>query len=403
MNSFLSWVAYSRAEAEQMRRIAALGATSETIDEMGLGGIRDAFADHFFPGVTVAMTRLRYFFFVPWLYQELESRRCTSGREVAATLKKLELRLIEALDASGDSRGGVIGTESRETLRRFPSSIYWWPLQRWGISRFAKLDQASFHESFAELKVAARDVLRPDDRGVALLDRSAWDLRLPEPPAEFPRESTFALTAAEAAFLRGRINECCQGTLLDHIARGDAALVGKGPWEYGGLQQLPARLQSDLQLARQFSAVALCANALYLLMLSEAPAGFAGGERRASQARLLVDLAESEEGDVGSFDVDRLWAFLGDHAARLPNGTREFLATWCGRLREKGVERIAGDPVALRCIVAREAKVKPGRARLSSARVGSGSKAVSTAGRMDFRWRTVCNLIEDLRGPGREG
>lgn len=402
MASFLSWIAYSRAEAEQMRRLAALGSGQETLDELGLGGIRDAFADFFFPGVTVAMTRLRYFLFVPWQYQKLESRRCTSAEEVAATLKKLELRLIDALDASNDPHAGVIGTVSRETLRRFPSSIYWWSLQAWGLFRVPGLDQASFHERFAELKGAAHTVLRPDDRGIPLEDRSSWHLRLPGAPDEFPSEATFALTAAEAAFLRGRIRDCCQGTLLDHLAHEDAALLGSGPWHYGGLPGLPPELQSAMELARQFSGVALSANALYLLLLSEASGSSTAEEWRAKHAQLLADLAGEEGGDLGAFDVDRLWAFLDSRAAPQRKGTREFLVAWCGRLRDAGVDRIAKDRAAKQCIVAREAAVKPGRARLSGSRDRVGSKGEGRAARMDFRWPTVCNLIEDLRGPAEE-
>lgn len=38
---------------------------TDTRDELGLAPIRDGFADHFFPGTGVLMTRSRYFLFVP--------------------------------------------------------------------------------------------------------------------------------------------------------------------------------------------------------------------------------------------------------------------------------------------------------------------------------------------------
>jgi hypothetical protein len=39
-----------------------------TIDELGLGTIRDAFADMLFPGTSAPRTRPRYFLIVPWIY-----------------------------------------------------------------------------------------------------------------------------------------------------------------------------------------------------------------------------------------------------------------------------------------------------------------------------------------------
>ena len=53
-----------------------------------------------------------------------------------------------------------------------------------------------------------------------------WHPRLPEPPKEFPREASFALTPDEADFLRGRVEERCADTLLAWLVR---LLLGTGP------------------------------------------------------------------------------------------------------------------------------------------------------------------------------
>jgi hypothetical protein len=56
-----------------MNRILALFRERDTRDELGVGVIRDLLADEFFPGTSTIQTRLRYMFFVPWIYQQLEA------------------------------------------------------------------------------------------------------------------------------------------------------------------------------------------------------------------------------------------------------------------------------------------------------------------------------------------
>ncbi|UUT36597.1 DUF6361 family protein [Microbacterium elymi] len=38
-----------------------------TVDELGIGAVRDALSDILFPGTSVLHTRLRYVLFIPWL------------------------------------------------------------------------------------------------------------------------------------------------------------------------------------------------------------------------------------------------------------------------------------------------------------------------------------------------
>lgn len=48
-----------------------------TLDDMGVGTIRDVFSNQLFPGVTSVMTRMRYALFIPWTYKLLEARNST--------------------------------------------------------------------------------------------------------------------------------------------------------------------------------------------------------------------------------------------------------------------------------------------------------------------------------------
>lgn len=92
-----------------------------TIDDLGLGGIRDAFSDTLFPGTSTLHTRLRYLLFVPWLLQET-SHRDTVG-QMQSTFREYEYQLIDALKRAGGGEG-VFGRDACRALRSLPGEVY---------------------------------------------------------------------------------------------------------------------------------------------------------------------------------------------------------------------------------------------------------------------------------------
>lgn len=94
-----------------------------TRDELGIGVVRDAFADTFFPGTSTIQTRARYFLFIPWIYRSLE-RRGVGSAQIAVEARKREAALTQAIVGSEDSRG-VFGKQAGAGLKRLASSVYW--------------------------------------------------------------------------------------------------------------------------------------------------------------------------------------------------------------------------------------------------------------------------------------
>ena len=134
MPSRFGWVDFAEEDRERMLRVVVLFREQGTQDELGIGTIRDAFADCFFPGTSTIQTRARYFLFVPWIYRYLESNGVKSA-EVAVKARRAEVKLIYALLAAGEMRG-VIGQDAKDDLKRLPSSVYWFGLGSWGIRLF---------------------------------------------------------------------------------------------------------------------------------------------------------------------------------------------------------------------------------------------------------------------------
>ena len=142
--SAFTWLSYSESERRKALDVISLFRERDTRDELGIGVIRDAFADLLFPGTSTIQTRARYFLFVPWVYQRLENKRVRSA-EIAERARRDELALIEHL-AESDDPDGTIGIDARQTLKRLPSNVYWQGLERWGI-RVYPGSQDQYHRS----------------------------------------------------------------------------------------------------------------------------------------------------------------------------------------------------------------------------------------------------------------
>ena len=87
MSAFV-WLDYSERERRKMLDVVDLFREHDTRDELGIGSVRDAFADLFFPGTSTIMTRARYFLLVAWTYQRLEKSRISSGADSRARARK---------------------------------------------------------------------------------------------------------------------------------------------------------------------------------------------------------------------------------------------------------------------------------------------------------------------------
>ena len=65
MPSSLGWIDFSSEHRDRVKTVLDLLATPGVVDELGIGIIRDAFSDMFFPGITTIQTRAKYFIVIP--------------------------------------------------------------------------------------------------------------------------------------------------------------------------------------------------------------------------------------------------------------------------------------------------------------------------------------------------
>ncbi|MYI19623.1 MAG: hypothetical protein F4121_05920 [Acidimicrobiia bacterium] len=207
--SSLGWLDLDATASERVGTLLRSLEEPGTLDELGLGTVRDAFSGMLSPGTSTIQTRLRYFIFLPWIFARLERQRVAPA-DFARRLREDEARLIDCLRHLGPNNG-VIGYTAGRDLKRMPSEAYWGGLGSWGLRRL-KLSIAEYGQRAAAL--GRLQPARDDDRNATDRSVSMW-APIPSPPEDFLRgDITLELRRDEAQVLVDHIRRHHAGTLL---------------------------------------------------------------------------------------------------------------------------------------------------------------------------------------------
>lgn len=371
----------------------ALFHEQDTRDELGLGAVRDGFADLFFPGTSTIQTRARYFLFIPWVYLDLERKEVASAG-MTGRARAAEIRLIDVLATSEDA-DGTIGIDARASLKRLPSNIYWQGLGDWGIRLFQGSQeqyQRAADGFYTQRKRAQRtDDGEPADGAVA----RNWHAALPDPPADFPRTASFGLRRREAEYLQERLMTTGPRSLFAFLLdRGRPTGWVDFAWQHPQLGEFPAAIRDQLDHARRFSEIIHGSALLYNLMLAEA----AKNERREAEYR--EDLGEwservAQQADaLARWDMPRFWILAGQARGPIGPGTQDFVEGWIARTRS--APSIVGDREARRLIQDREARLKRSQARLTNPRALERWSGAAGTAQLNYRWGIAQRIIADI-------
>lgn len=391
--SSLTWLDFSDAERKRALQVVELLGRSETRDELGLGTIRDAFAEALFPGMSTVQRRARYFLFVPWTY--IAVAQASAGRtDALERARRGELQLIEALLACSDeeSNDGIIGAYARRDLQQLPSMIYWQGLARWGIRRVA-----GTREQWARTVARSGGRAIDDDGQVVDTDASWWHASLPEPPGDWPAQASLRLRQCEADYLRERIGERCEGTMLETLAqRSEPWEPTAFPWQVD-VPELREEQRLILAHARRFSEALHGAALLYNYALAVATED---EEREADYRQRLSEWASAEaRADREAAPLPELWALLADLGSRHSPRTRRFVEDWVELTAEPS--RVLSDPALVDRVRDREREVKGRQARLTYDAARETWRGAAGAGQLEYRWASTQRQLTDIVSAGR--
>jgi hypothetical protein len=396
MPSSFTWLDYSERERRKILDAIQLFKDQDTRDELGIGTVRDAFADLLFPGTGTVQTRARYFLFVPWMYLRLERRRVQS-KEASTVARGDELRLIDVLAQSEDA-DGTIGIQARRQLKRLPSNIYWQGLGSWGI-RLYWGSQDQYHRSLdsfytAGERVELNDDKEPIDGGL----RPNWHPALPSAPAEFPKHASLKVTKEEASYLRDAILRNASGTLLAFLVdQGEIADETDFPWQHHQFHSLPVRVQHQLQHAQNFSEIIHGAALLYNLMLAEAQPSEQKEKEYTSELDDWAETLAERSSVFGQWDLENFWETVTVGNRKVPQLTRQFVERWIDLvLKPNGAIGLQSNETARRLIRERERQLKKSLARLANRKSLELWNGAAGTEQLDYRWPVTQRIVRDI-------
>ena len=391
----LAWLDYSEADQRRAREIVRMFSQPESRDELGLGQIRDAISDTLFPGTSVLLTRARYLLFVPWFYRE-GARLRRQGSQLSSWVDTQERRLIGALRNGGDS-SGLIGGVVGEQVQNLPSTIYWNSLRRFGILR---------HDGTPTQIAGLRQASRPLDDTTEFVERSdaVWDPSMPGPPEDFFALTScdFTLTRDEATWLAERIGQAAPDTLLEFLVEKGSRRpdVAQFAWDDNEVNAAMGQVRDAVNEARRFAVAMHGAALLYNVLLAER-AEELGMTRHDGQRDYFADLLDQWSGevqasDLGSWNLEGLWALVMEQGRQASPLTYRFVTDWVNLVRSPSGRELASDQTARTLIREREIHQKRGQARLTNDRLMRQWGGASGSGRLNFRWPVVARLLNDI-------
>jgi hypothetical protein len=393
MPSVFGWVDYDPHERDRMTRILALFSEREARDELGIGAIRDCISDRLFPGTNTIMTRLRYMFFVPWVYRQLEQDG-TSSAEVSRRARRLQTALVQPLLDKDEE--GVLGRLARGELKRLPGSVYWAPLVSWGIYSRDEA-QEDYHRGF-DSRRAARALPRAEGDDMSNDQRQAWHPALPAAPETFPAGITFDLRSDEASFLRDRIAEKHSGSLLAWLVfRPGVVPDNSFVWEHPDLAAMSAAHRELLEHAQLFSESIYGAAILYNLMLAEVAnrddSRIEHDEHLRDWVRYLAEHRRTSA--LSQWNLSRFWELTRGQGHTISERSRVFVTQWL-TLTSDGTLKSLNAPAARQLVRERERSLKKARSRFDNHRARDQWAGAAGLNRLDFRWGVTKRLLRDL-------
>lgn len=394
--SSLAWLDFDAAATERVATLLRSLQEPATLDVLGLGSVRDAFSDMLHPGTSYIHTRLRYFMFLPWIFQRLEAERVAPA-DFFRRLRHDEALLIDRLRHLGPGKG-VIGYQAGRNLKRMPSDIYWGGLGEWGLRRLPLgLGEYAQRATALGRYRAARD----DDGNVTDRTGAMW-APLPDPPERFlETDVSFDLRREEADTLRDNIQRQQRGALLawlctkPHLAANRDYL-----WQVPD-HGMPAEIAKVVRHARCFSELTAGPQYAYNVLVARRARQELGWdtlkleESQRNRLQRWVEMVKSRNGELRSWadDLPAFWALL--HRYRIRQSTRDFIAGIV-RWAVDNPEGFEEDPTIHEQIRLREVRLKGKRARLAHRAALENWNRTAAGGQLGYRWSIAKNYLGEL-------
>lgn len=257
------WVDFSKKDRELARDIIASLNAPGAVDELGIGVIRDGFADLFFPGTSTVQTIAKYFFLVAYQVESLIRSKSDNYEKRLFSMEQKASRLMwDALTDEQKKSGnsGVFGSSffsrsANEWVKRPPSEIYWSGIRKLhlftceneNISLPDFLQSASMEENLVQKNGNDEDETTREPKNYH------WNLPPAAERGDWENHPTIELTPGEAEWFVTKVSEELPDTMFAFVIKQRHQVPSLNDFSELSKLALPEHLYAQWLLAENFS------------------------------------------------------------------------------------------------------------------------------------------------------
>ena len=396
----LGWIDFSKEDREKVLDVMNLLQEQGAVDEIGIGLVRDAFSNLFFPGTSTVQTVAKYFLIVPYVLKEAcEGKYGTNLNKVLQRIDQEEKDCGIILLQNCPGEDGIIGRRvlPKRWVARKPSNIYWNGIRTYGICTQdltipELLKAAMVLQSYK--KTTSLGNRGDDAEGSDKDDLDAgndYSMQLFSVPDDYYHDwrtgLTVGLTHSEASFLRSMIETNTVGSLLSYLLKNNIDVDRYESFEaiYEDLHsKVSQEMEHQMRLACEFNRLVYAARVRYNYILSAGQNADAVDEWNdvVSNAAYMV-----------AVDIGEVLEMLNITNFKL----RRFLTTFKAAV-------LAGDwDAADKALIDREVEIKT-KSRAKLLKREDYSNNIWVGGRyLDYRFFSAKRIIDDIyKGEGAD-
>ncbi|WP_223431951.1 DUF6361 family protein [Pseudomonas sp. GL-B-26] len=393
--SQLGWVDFSADDRDRVKHALKQLSEPGTLDELGIGALRDGFADLMFPGFSTIQTRAKYFITVPRIIRDYLQLKPAQQRKQSLQnyLKEQETQLAKQLRDRhrNDGQTGISGFSQQdgESVSRQPSSIYWVGLRTWGlVNTRGSLNQfLRAIQSPEELLGSTQGDECDDTDAQTNISRVHLDRYFPQ----WRDDVCIQLTKLEAHFLSEKIKAGPlyslptqfeqQGLRQQALGQDKASFPALAAW-VAGRKELPQMTRDTVRMAQAFSELIYGAHLRFNIILA-----------RTNKRDDLLEQFEKSWSDWRAeirADPDDVPQWLSKSQIKLHERTELFLRSW-----SEGVARSAPE-AELDGLVEKQARANKNERSILNKRLPENFEWLGMK-RLDYRWWQVRTMLTDVQ------
>lgn len=407
--SKLGWIDFSPDDRSKVKNVLAMLSEPGTLDELGIGQVRDAFSDLLFPGISTIQTRAKYFITVPRILHDYQTLKPAKKKSLQKYLIEQENKVAEMLDVVHEEKEiGIIGRTRIKNggVDRRPSEIYWTGLRTFGLVKYRgslgdfcrKLDSKDDYGDVIDTKL---------DEGNDDFDSLKSRKLISIPPDQYgwmgEGKLSLQLSCSEAEFLKGKIVEtpAIGQTVPAQIFKHgliEKALVENKENNIDSFDQLVETLtlhdevdsdcKKHLKSAREFSLAMEGPHIRYNVILAEINNHSDSVERYKKYYDEWFNKVKSEDLFKQGCADEWLSVAFNDGQRTINPTSRTFIKSCCDALQNDG------NIGELDILVKQRAEDNKGQRSLLKCKVKDQWMGIR---RLDYRWGTAKFIIQDIK------